>query len=270
MSWCQGFSEPGSGSDLASLQTKAVLDGDEFVVNGQKMWTSGAQRAEYCILLVRTDAEAPKHRGISYLLMDMKSPGITITPLTNMLNSAAFNQMFLDNVRIPRANLVGEMNRGWYVATTTLDFERSGIQRIVFAQTLLDDVIGYAKTRQSDGTRLIDDPQTRHKLAELQIEFNVGRILSYRVAWMQGRGLVPNSEASIAKLYSTELQSRFAIAACGIMGLGGGLRRDSARTPLDGRIGAYYLAAASYTIAAGTSEVQRNIIAQRGLGLPRD
>ena len=269
MSWCQGFSEPGSGSDLASLQTRAVLDGDEFVVNGQKMWTSGAQRADYCILLVRTDPEAPKHRGISYLLMDMKSPGITITPLTNMLNSAAFNQMFLDNVRIPRANLVGELNRGWYVATTTLDFERSGIQRIVFAQTLLDDLIGYAAARRPDGSRQIDDTQIRHRLAELQIEFHVGRILAYRVAWMQGQGLVPNSEASIAKLYSTELQSRFAAAAIGLTGQAGVLARGSAHAPLDGRFAAYYLAAASYTIAAGTSEVQRNIIAQRGLGLPR-
>ena len=269
MSWCQGFSEPGAGSDLASLQTRAVLDGDEFVVNGQKIWTSGAQRADYCILLVRTDPEAPKHRGISYLLMDMKSPGITITPLTNLLESAAFNQMFLDNVRIPRANLVGEVNRGWYVATTTLDFERSGIQRIVFAETLLDDLIAYAKTRRADGTRAIDDVQMRHKLAELQIEFRVGRTLAYRVAWMQGRGLVPNSEASIAKLYSTELQSRFALTAIGLTGQAGVLARGSAYAPLDGRFAAYYLAAASYTIAAGTSEVQRNIIAQRGLSLPR-
>ncbi len=270
MSWCQGFSEPGAGSDLASLQMRAVLDGDEFVVNGQKIWTSGAHRADYCILLARTDPDAPKHRGISYLLMDMKSPGITITPLTNMLNSAAFNQMFLDNVRIPRANLVGELNRGWYVATTTLDFERSGIQRIVFAETLLDDLIEYANAPGAGGARPIDDPQTRHKLAELRIEFTVGRILAYRVAWMQGQGLVPNSEASIAKLYSTELQSRFAIAALGMMGARGALARASAHAPLDGRFAAYYLAAASYTIAAGTSEVQRNIIAQRGLGLPRD
>jgi alkylation response protein AidB-like acyl-CoA dehydrogenase len=270
MNWCQGFSEPGAGSDLASLQTRAVLDGDEFVVNGQKIWTSGAHRSDYCILLARTDPDAPKHRGISYLLMDMKSPGITITPLTNMLNSAAFNQMFLDNVRIPRANLVGELNRGWYVATTTLDFERSGIQRIVFAETLLDDLIDYANAPSARGARPIDDPRTRHKLAELRIEFSVGRILAYRVAWMQGQGLVPNSEASIAKLYSTELQSRFAIAALGMMGAGGALARASAHAPLDGRFAAYYLAAASYTIAAGTSEVQRNIIAQRGLGLPRD
>jgi len=270
MSWCQGFSEPGAGSDLASLQTRAVQDGDDFVVNGQKMWTSGAHRADYCILLARTDPEAPKHRGISYFLMDMKSPGITITPLTNMLGSAAFNQLFLDNVRIPRANLVGEVNRGWYVATTTLDFERSGIQRIVFAQTLLDDLIAYAKQRGTDGRRLIDRPGRRHQLADLEIAFGVGRLLSYRVAWMQGQGLVPNSEASVAKLFSTELQSRFAAAAVNMLGLGGVLSRGSAGAPLDGRMNSYYLAAVSYTIAAGTSEVQRNIIAQRGLGLPRD
>lgn len=267
MSWCQGFSEPGAGSDLASLQTRAVQDGDDFVVNGLKIWTSGAQRADYCILLARTDAEAPKHRGISYFLMDMKSPGVTITPLTNMLGSAAFNQLFLDNVRIPRANLVGEINRGWYVATTTLDFERSGIQRIVFAQTLLEDLIAEVKATLRDGST--SGAIVRHRLAELLIEFRVGRMLAYRVAWMQGQGLVPNAEASIAKLFSTELQSRFAAAAVNLLGPSGMLSRGSERAPLGGRINSYYLAAVSYTIAAGTSEVQRNIIAQRGLAMPR-
>jgi alkylation response protein AidB-like acyl-CoA dehydrogenase len=268
ISWCQGFSEPGSGSDLASLQTKAVRDGDDFVVNGQKIWTSGAHRANYCIVLARTDPEAPKHKGISYFLMDMKSPGITITPLTNMLGSEAFNQVFLDNVRIPRENLVGELNRGWYVTTTTLDFERSGIQRIVFAETLLDDLIAFAKGSR-DGARLIDNVSVRHKLAELKIEFKVGRLLSYRIAWMQGQGLVPNSEASVGKLFTTELQSRFAVTALSLLGPSGLLARGSSRVPADGRFSSYYLAAVSYTIAAGTSEVQRNIIAQRGLGLPR-
>jgi len=264
MSWCQGFSEPGAGSDLASLQARAVQDGDDFVVNGQKIWTSGAHKSDYCILLARTDADAPKHKGISYFLMDMKSPGITVAPLTNMLDSGAFSQLFMDSVRIPRANLVGELNRGWYVATTTLDFERSGIQRIVFAQTLLDDVTAWARTRGDSS------PSVRHKLAELGIEFTIGRLLAYRVAWMQGQGLVPNSEASVAKLYSTELQSRFSVAALAILGLRGLLTRASAHATLDGRLTSYYLAAVSYTIAAGTSEVQRNIIAQRGLGLPRD
>ena len=269
MSWCQGFSEPGAGSDLASLQTRAVQDGDDFIINGQKIWTSGAHKADYCILLARTDADAPKHRGISYFLMDMKSPGISISPLTNMLNSAAFTQLFLDDVRIPRENLVGELNRGWYVATTTLDFERSGIQRIVFAETLLDDLIAYAREPRNGAPALTDSVAVRHRLAELQIEFAVGRLLSYRVAWMQGRGLVPNAEASIAKLYSTELQSRFAVAALAMLGLPGVLTRESPHAALDGRLSSYYLAAVSYTIAAGTSEVQRNIIAQRGLAMPR-
>ncbi len=267
--WCQGFSEPGAGSDLASLETRAVQDGDEFIINGQKIWTSRAQKADYCILLARTDADAPKHKGISYFLMDMKSPGITLAPLTNMLGSAAFSQLFLDDVRIPRANLVGELHRGWYVATTTLDFERSGIQRIVFAQSLLDNLVEYARQPRPDGTRLAASAAMRHKLAELQIEFTIGRLLAYRVAWMQAQGLVPNSEASIAKLYSTELQSRFAVAAVSMLGLGGALMRESPHAALDGRLTSYYLAAVSYTIAAGTSEVQRGIIAQRGLGLPR-
>ncbi len=269
MTWCQGFSEPGAGSDLASLQTRAVADGDDFVLNGQKVWTSGAHRADWCIVLARTDPDAPKHRGISYFLMDMKSPGITIKPLPNMLNSAAFNEMFLDNVRIPRADLVGELHRGWYVATTTLDFERSGIQRIVFAETLLDDLIGWARERHSGAGRPADRALVRNRLAELRIEFAVGRLLAYRVAWMQGQGLVPNAEASVAKLYSTELQARFAAAAINLPGEAGALWRGSQRAALAGRFASYYLAAASYTIAAGTSEVQRNIIAQRGLGLPR-
>ena len=270
MSWCQGFSEPGAGSDLASLQTRAVIDGDDFVVNGQKVWTSGAQRADWCILLARTDPEAPKHKGISYLLMDMKSPGITIKPLPNMLGSAAFNELFLDNVRIPRENLVGELHRGWYVATTTLDFERSGIQRIVFAETLLQDLIGWARAHLDGARRPLKRALVRNRLAELQIEFDVGRMLAYRVAWMQGQGLVPNAEASVAKLYSTELQQRFASVAVNLPGAAGALARGSTHAPLGGRFASYYLAAMSYTIAAGTSEVQRNIIAQRGLGLPRD
>ncbi|MCL6645524.1 MAG: acyl-CoA dehydrogenase [Dehalococcoidia bacterium] len=267
--WCQGFSEPGAGSDLASLQTRAVADGDDFIVNGQKIWTSNAHRADWCILLARTDPDAPKHKGISYFLMDMKSPGITIRPLVNMLGAANFNELFLDNVRIPRRDLVGELNRGWYVATTTLDFERSGIHRIMFAYRLYEDLVRFAREATRGGQPLIADPQARHRLAELKIEFEVGRLLAYRVAWLQSQGLVPNAEASISKLYGTELQQRFSHAAMSVLGLAGALSRGSKWAPLRGAIERYYLAAVSYTIAAGTSEVQRNIIAMRGLGLPR-
>lgn len=266
--WCQGFSEPGAGSDLASLQTRAILDGDDFIINGQKIWTSGAMRADWCYVLARTDPGAPKHKGISYILVDMKSPGITVTPLVNMLDSGAFCTVYFDNVRVPRDNLVGELNRGWYVATTTLDFERSGIQRLMFAYRLWEDLVQFCQEQPRESR--YRSAQARHRLAELKLEFEVGRMLAYRVAWMQSQGLVPNAEASVSKLYGTEMQSRFAQAALGILGPFGGLSRGSTWAPLWGSLERYYLAAASYTIAAGTSEVQRNIIAQRGLGLPRD
>ena len=268
--WCQGFSEPGSGSDLASLETRAVEDGDTFVINGSKIWTSLAHLAQWMILLVRTDPDAPKHKGISYLLLDMKTPGITIQPLVDMAGRHTFNQVFFDNVRVPRDCLVGELNRGWYVAAATLDFERSGIQRVIGNLRTYEQLLAYARETKRNGRALIEQPLVRNKLAELKIEFEVGRLLAYRVAWMQSRGLVPNYEASVAKLYGSELAQRLANAGVRILGLGGQLAPGSPWAPLGGRIQAFYLSAAALTIAAGTSEVQRNIIAGRGLGMPRD
>jgi alkylation response protein AidB-like acyl-CoA dehydrogenase len=262
--FCQGFSEPGSGSDLASLQTRAVLEGDDYVVNGQKIWTSYAHRAEWMILLARTDPEAPKHRGISYLLMDMESPGVTVRPLFDMLGQAHFNEVFFEDVRVPRTNLVGEENRGWYVATATLDFERSGINRIIAGQKVLEDIIEYAGEAPGGSSATM-----RQQLAELKIEFEVGRLLAYKVAWMQSQGLVPNAEASISKLFGTELQQRVARAGLQLLGLAGALKPGSPRAALQGRLERYDLSTASLTVAAGTSEIMRNIIAMRGLGLPR-
>ena len=262
--WCQGFSEPGSGSDLASLQTRAVLDGDSYVVNGQKIWTSNAHRADWIFLLARTDPDAPKHRGISFFLIDMRSPGISVQPLINMTGSHGFNQVFFDNVRVPRQNLVGEENRGWYIAATTLDFERSGINRIAGAVRVLDSLIGYVRDRPS-----LKRDTVRNVLAELKIEFDLGRMLAYRVAWMQSKKLIPNYEASMSKLFGSEVQQRLANFAINTLGLHGQLAPGSAGSVLDGRLEQYYLSTVSMTIAAGTSEVQRNIIATRGLGLPR-
>ena len=267
--WCQGFSEPGAGSDLASLQTRALQDGDTFVVNGHKIWTSGAQRADYMILLARTDPDAPKHRGISYFLLDMKTPGITIQPLVQMTGQAGFNQVFFDNVRVPRSAMVGEQNRGWYVSTATLDFERSGIHRVIGGLRTYEDLVRYAAETARGGRRLIDIPHIRHGLAETKIEFEVGRLLAYRVAWMQGQRLVPNYEASMSKLFGTELQQRLARFAVNALGLPGQVRPGSPWAPLAGRVCMYYLSTVSLTIAAGTSEINRNIISQRGLGLPR-
>jgi alkylation response protein AidB-like acyl-CoA dehydrogenase len=271
ITWCQGFSEPGSGSDLASLQTRAVQDGDSFVVNGSKIWTSNAQNADYMILLARTDPDAPKHRGISYFLLDMKTPGIQVRPLVQMTGLAGFNQVFFDNVRVPLANMIGEKNRGWYVSTATLDFERSGINRVIGGLKTFEEVVAFAKqaaSRDDTHKTLFDIPKIRHELADIGTGFAVGRLMCYRVAWMQSKGMIPNYEASMAKMFGTELQQRLARVAINAMGLAGGLRGPSA--PLGGAVSQYYLSSVSLTIAAGTSEINRNIISQRGLGLPRD
>ena len=266
--WCQGFSEPGSGSDLASLQTRAQRDGDDYIINGQKIWTSGAQHADYIFMLARTEPDAPKHRGISFFLLDMKTPGITVRPLVNMANRHHFNEVFFEDVRVPAKNRVGEENRGWYVATTTLDFERSGISRVVSGVRLLGELTALASQPGPGGTRPDEDPRVRHKLADLQIEFTVGRWLAYRVAWMQSQGLVPNHEASMSKLYGTMINQRLA-GMINMFGLSGALSGEQTHAPLNGRLPDEYLNAVPLTIAAGTSEIMRNIIATRGLGLPR-
>ena len=267
--WCQGFSEPGAGSDLAGLQTRAVRDGDEYVINGQKIWTSEGHQAEWMILLARTDVEAPKHKGISFFLVDMKTPGIQVRPLVNLMNSHAFNEVFFDNVRVPRVNLVGDENRGWYVATTTLDFERSGITRVMLSLRIFEDVVAFVREAKARGEAWAASPRVAHKLAELRIEFDIARLLARRVAWQQSRGVIPNYESSMAKMYSSEMNQRFCEAAINILGLGGQLEPDSRWAPLQGRIERAYMAALSYKIAGGTSEIQRNVIATRGLGLPR-
>jgi alkylation response protein AidB-like acyl-CoA dehydrogenase len=268
--WCQGFSEPGAGSDLASLQTRAVADGDSFVINGSKIWTSLAHFAQWMILLARTDTEAPKHRGISYFLVDMKTPGITITPLTDMAGRHTFNQVFFEDARIPRGALLGELNRGWYVATSTLDFERSGIQRVIGSLRTYNELVSFAADMVAGGASSLGYQAVRHRLADLKIEFEVGRMLSYRVAWLQSQGRVPNYEASVSKLYGSELTQRLARTGMQLMGLGGQLAPSSPWAPLAGRIESLYLQSAALTIAAGTSEINRSIISTRGLGLPRD
>ncbi len=267
--WCKGFSEPGAGSDLASLQTRAVEDGDTFVVNGSKIWTSMAHLAEWMILLARTDADAPKHRDISFFLLDMKSPGITVAPLVDMAGRHTFNQVFFDNVRVPRDCLVGEQNRGWYVATTTLDFERSGIQRVISGRRTLGQLIAYAREQVRAATTSRGYRGLRYRLADLVIEYNVGRYLAYRVSWLQEAGRVPNYEASVSKMYGSELTQRLARTGMELLSLAGQLAPGSPFAPMQGRIESLYLSAAALTIAAGTSEINRGIIATRGLGLPR-
>jgi alkylation response protein AidB-like acyl-CoA dehydrogenase len=260
--WCQGFSEPGSGSDLASLQTRAVRDGDDYVVNGQKIWTSGAHRAQWMFMMARTDPNAPKHRGISYLLLDMASPGVTVRPLMNMADGHSFNEVFFEDVRVPAAQRIGEENRGWYVGATTLDFERSNISRAIHAKKSLAKLAVYA---QEHG---ISQPQ-RAALADRAVETAVCELLSFVVVSIQARGGVPNMEASMCKMFGSELAQRIALTEMRMTGMGGQVRSGEALAAYGLDPAMAYLSVIPATIAAGSSEIQRNIIATRGLELPR-
>ncbi len=266
--WCQGFSEPDAGSDLASVKTRAERQGDSYVINGHKIWTSGAAYADWIHLLARTDPDAPKHKGISYFLIDMKSPGITHGPIAEMTGRSGFYETFFENVIVPRENLLGGENQGWYVTTTTLNFERSGIVRIGALKRWLDDVVAYVKATPATGRG--DETARRLKLAEHAIEIEVGRWLAYRVAWLQDQQIAPTYEASLSKTYATEIAQRFANTAVNLLGLGGALTQFSHLAPIEGRVNFLYLLTVHWTISAGTNEIQRNIMAQRGLGLPRE
>ena len=267
--YCQGFSETGAGSDLAGVRTRAELDGDDYVINGAKVWTSHAHQADMIFLIARTDREAPKHKGISYFLVDMHSPGIKVRPLVDMAGNHHFNEVFFEDVRAPAANRIGEENQGWYAAATSLDFERSGIGRVVASIRTLQELMAFAKKPGPDGRRPVDDDRVRQRLAELQIEFAVGKLLAYRVAWMLDVGIVPTREASVSKLFGSEVQQRLA-GLINLGGLAGALEPGSAWAPLGGRLAREYVTSIPLTIAAGTSEILRNIIATRGLGLPRE
>jgi alkylation response protein AidB-like acyl-CoA dehydrogenase len=265
VTWAQGYSEPGSGSDLASLQTRAVRDGDEWVINGQKIWTSAAHTADALFALVRTDPDAPKHRGISFMLIDdIKTPGITIRPLVDMSEGHYFNEVFFDDVRVPANNVVGEVNRGWYVGMTLLDFERSNIGGAVAARRTLMRLLDHLRSDPSLAERA-QSGRLRQELAQRYIETEVMFQQSFRIVSMQARGLVPNYEASMAKLFNSELSQRLAETAMECLGMRGGVVRGRPESSF----ARGYLGAVPATIRGGTSEVQRNVIATRGLGLPR-
>jgi alkylation response protein AidB-like acyl-CoA dehydrogenase len=265
--WCQGYSEPGSGSDLASLQTRAVRDGDEYVINGQKIWTSRAHWSQWMFMLARTDPEAPKHRGISMFLLDMKTPGIHVQPLIDMSDDHYFNQVFFEDVRVPAKNMVGEENRGWYVGATLLDFERSGIGAAIELRNTVDDLVQLAKETSAGAPGRTG---MRYELAERAMEADVSRLISYRIVSMQRAGQVPNHEASMNKAFRSEVQQRLAQTGMKLLGLYGNLKPGSPWTRLRGKLVYAYLNTVAATIRGGTSEIQRNIIAQRGLGMPRD
>ena len=271
--WCQGYSEPGAGSDVASLNTRAVEEGDYFIVNGQKVWTSGADRADWCILLVRTDPEAPKHKGISYLLVDMHSSGVTVRPLVQMTGEKGFNEVFFEDVKVPKKNLVGEKNQGWQVAVTTLMFERSSIATMRDMMTSVKKLAALAKKIGRNGGNAWqtawDDTGVRQKIAGFACEAAALRYGNMRQLTRRLKGLPPGPEGSVGKLSASDLNLRMAKFALELLGPYSQFEHG-APLALDGGSWNYrMLAARAFTIAGGTSEIQHNIIGERVLGLPK-
>jgi alkylation response protein AidB-like acyl-CoA dehydrogenase len=265
--WCQGYSEPGSGSDLASLQTRAIEDGDYFVVNGQKVWTSNAQYSDWIFLLVRTDPGAPKHRGISYLLVDMKTPGITVRPLVQMTGASGFNEVFFEDVRVPKKNLVGEKNNGWQVAITTLMFERNGAGG--GGGGMMHELVRLAHSVERNGRIAWEDSSVRQKIVEFYCEQQALKYTGFRQLTRRLKGLPPGPEGSMMKLVGTELNLRMSLFAMELLGPYSQLEYQAAHAIDHGKWSFRMLAARGGTIAAGTNQIQHNIIGERVLGLPK-
>jgi alkylation response protein AidB-like acyl-CoA dehydrogenase len=267
--WCQGYSEPGSGSDLASLKTRAELVGDEFIVNGQKVWTSNAQWADWMFCLVRTDAAAPKHKGISYILIDMQSPGITVRPLIQMTGDPGFNEVFFEDLRVPRQNLVGELNQGWQVANATLAHERNMLGSTTRTQQMFNRLLRLAQSRERCGRPAADDPVIRQRLADLMIRVEAMKYHAFRQLTDTIKQRPPGIGASVNKLVSTELNHDIAAMALEIMGSYGLLARNARRVLDRGSWPTEFMFTLGLVIGGGTSQIQKNIISERGLGMPR-
>jgi alkylation response protein AidB-like acyl-CoA dehydrogenase len=267
--WCEGMSEPGAGSDLASIQMRAELQGDSFVVNGQKVWTTHAHRADFCQLFVRTDPDLPKHKGMSALLVDMRSPGVTMKPLQQITGDAEFNEIFFEDVRVPKENLLGPMNAGWQVLVSTLMHERFGISETIGGtEVILAQLIEMAKAIPSNGETAADEDEIRQQLAQFAIEVTAKKYNGLRSLTKRLKGQQPGAESSIGKLLSTELSQRMTKFAARILGNYTMLERRSLFAP-DGDWMRRILQSESLTIAGGTSSVQKNMIGERILQLPK-
>ncbi len=269
--WCQGFSEPDAGSDLWNITTKAAKVEGGFVINGQKVWQSGAMRAQWMVLLARTDPQSKKGEGISYFLLDMKSPGVTIRPLQIMGLGYHAAEVFLDDVFVPDDCVLGGLemvNGGRQIATTTMEFERSQISGAASARRVLEQLVEYCKETKVNGKPLAQDPIVRQELAQLKIEIEVAQVLSYNILSMQLAGKRVPYQAAQGKVFSSELSQRLVKIGTRLLGLYGQLQRGSKWAALQGKFTNLYLVTASNTVGGGTSEIQRTTIALRGLGLP--
>ncbi len=264
--WCQGFSEPNAGSDLAALGTRAVRDGDDYIVNGQKIWTSYAHVSDYCLLLVRTDFNAPKHKGITCLLADMKSEGIAVKPLRMMSGDSVFNEIFFTNVRVPAKQILGKENDGWKATITALMYERANTssEMLIVLNSFLQDLIEATRRLPKESRSNASDPLTRQKIAQAHIELEVIRMTTARELSRMSRGEIPGPEGSILKLLWSQTDQRTCRAAIEILGPYGQLT-GGAYGPFAYR----YLRSRGRTIEAGTTEILRNTIAERVLGLPK-
>jgi len=270
LKWCQGYSEPGAGSDLASLRTRAELDGDHWVVNGQKIWTSNAAEADWMFALVRTEPEAPKHDGITYMLIDMKSPGLDVRPLRQLTGDADFSEVFLDNVRVPKHSIVGERGRGWYVSRSTLKHERALIGNATFARRTFDGVAMMAQAIEIRGRTASKDPVLRDRLVALEARLLAAEYNGYRLLTASARGEDPGLAALAPKLHSSTLAYDLAKLAMDLMSDRGLLAPGEPNAPAMGMFGIAYMWYYGMAIGGGAPNIQRNVIAERGLGLPRD
>jgi alkylation response protein AidB-like acyl-CoA dehydrogenase len=270
--WCTGYSEPNAGSDFANIKTRAVRDGDDYIINGQKVWTSAAHRARWCWLATRTSLNAAKkHQGISIFIVDMKSPGVTVNPILNYYGRHHFNEMFFDNVRVPASNLVGEENKGWYYLMQSLAFERRSLAPTTYGtvKKVLEELARYAGQTEYEGQPLSQNPMIRAKLADLAIDLEVLKMFAFQLAWRISQGQIPVYESSRNKIMSDDLMRQVAITGAEILGIYSQVDPDSEWAKLNGAIQGAYLGFPGQAIAAGTAEVEKSIIAQFRLGLPK-
>jgi len=268
--WCQGYSEPGAGSDLASLRTRGVLEGDTWVVNGQKIWTSNAKESDWMFALVRTEPDAPKHDAISYFLIDMKSPGIDVRPLRQMTGDVDFHEVFFDNVRVPAENVVGRRGQGWTVSRSTLKHERALIGSSFVTRRTFDGLLMLAQALEIRGLPAIKDPVIRNRLVALETRLLANEYQGYRLLTMSARGENPGLAAMVMKLGSTQLGYDIAMLAMDVLADRGLMAPGEPNAPAMGMFGTAYMWSLGILIAGGAANIQRNIIAERGLGLPRD
>ncbi|MBV9602594.1 MAG: acyl-CoA dehydrogenase family protein [Chloroflexi bacterium] len=282
--WCQLYSEPNAGSDLAGLRTSAVKesfeDGDYYMVNGQKVWTSSAHLADFAVLLARSDPDVPKHRGISYFIFDMHAPGVEVRPLKQITGNAEFNEVFFDNVKVPAENLIGREGQGWELAQTTLGFERGGglLGRVIHHQTGLSRLIEVCNEASRNGGSALEDPVVRQKLGQMLVEVEVLHSAALRLLSRAEKGQRPGPESSIDKLFYSEMDKRHQEMIQSILGPYGQLEDlmpDLALSPeapdeIDGTWVYNFLRSRAGTIYSGSSEIQKNIIGERVLGLPRE